>query len=140
MSDNEIDVTVNVANTGARTGVDVVQAYVKDPAKLDEPPEQLKSFLRVSLDPGVSQTVTLSIPLSSLNVYVDGGMRTLAGTYGVSIGQSSANLPLTVQVKIPSALTDSLNASNRSDAGSGGSAIEKDAISLPGWGQSALAR
>jgi beta-glucosidase len=105
-----INVTLNVSNIGDRTGVDVVQAYVKDPAKLDEPPEQLKSLLRVKLAPGASKTVALSIPISSLNVYVDGAMRTFAGTYAVSIGQSSANLPLTMQVKIPLAITDSLNA------------------------------
>jgi beta-glucosidase len=109
VSDDNIVVTLKVSNTGDRTGVDVLQAYVKDPAKLDEPPEQLKSFLRVDLRPGTSRTVTLSIPISSLNVYVDGAMRTIAGTYGVAIGQSSANLPLSVQVKIPSAITDSLN-------------------------------
>jgi beta-glucosidase len=109
--DDNIVVRLNVANTGERTGVDVVQAYVKDPAKLDEPPEQLKSFLRVDLQPGTSRTVKLSIPISSLNVYVDGAMRTIAGTYGVSLGQSSANLPLTVRVKIPSAITDSLDTS-----------------------------
>jgi beta-glucosidase len=109
VSDDNIVVTLKVSNTGDRTGVDVLQAYVKDPAKLDEPPEQLKSFLRVDLRPGTSRTVALSIPISSLNVYVDGAMRTIAGTYGVAIGQSSANLPLSVQVKIPSAITDSLN-------------------------------
>jgi beta-glucosidase len=109
VSDDDINVTLHVSNTGDRTGVDVVQAYVKDPAKLDEPPEQLKSFLRVDLEPGSSRAVTLSIPISSLAVYVGGGMRTLAGTYDISMGQSSANLPLTVHVKIPSAITDSLN-------------------------------
>jgi beta-glucosidase len=109
VSGDNIDVTLRVSNTGDRTGVDVVQAYVKDPAKLDEPPEQLKSFLRVDLRPGTARTVTLSLPISSLSVYVDAGMRTLAGTYEISMGQSSANLPLTVQVKIPSAITESLN-------------------------------
>jgi beta-glucosidase len=109
VSDDNVIVTLHVSNTGDRTGVDVVQAYVKDPAKLDEPPEQLKSFLRVNLEPGASRTVTLSMPISSLDVYVDGGMRTLAGTYDISMGQSSANLPLTVHVNIPSAITDSLN-------------------------------
>jgi beta-glucosidase len=109
LRNDNIVVTANVSNTGDRTGVDVIQAYVKDPAKLDEPPEQLKSMLRVHLEPGVSRTVTLSIPISSLNVYIDGSMRTFAGTYGVSIGQSSANLPLTMKVTIPSTLTASLN-------------------------------
>ncbi|HEY1762696.1 MAG TPA: glycoside hydrolase family 3 C-terminal domain-containing protein [Acidimicrobiales bacterium] len=109
VSGDNIALTLNVSNTGTRSGVDVLQTYVKDPAKLDEPPEQLKAFVRVNVEPGASRTVALSIPISSLSVYVDGGMRTLAGTYGVSIGQSSANLPLTVQVKITSATADSLN-------------------------------
>ncbi|MGA7834488.1 MAG: glycoside hydrolase family 3 C-terminal domain-containing protein, partial [Acidimicrobiales bacterium] len=33
---------VDVTNSGSRTGVDVVQAYVKYPRAADEPPEQLK--------------------------------------------------------------------------------------------------
>jgi beta-glucosidase len=109
VSNDNVIVMLHVSNTGDRAGVDVVQAYVKDPAKLDEPPEQLKSFLRVNLEPGASRTVRLSIPISSLAVYVDGDMRTLAGTYDISMGQSSANLPLTVHVTIPSAITESLN-------------------------------
>lgn len=112
ISDDNVVVRLRVLNTGDRTGVDVVQAYVRDPAKLDEPPEQLKSFLRVKLEPGTSRTVTLTLPISSLSVYVDGGMRTIAGTYDISMGQSSANLPLDVRVKIPSTLTVSLNTSD----------------------------
>ncbi len=139
LGDDNINVKVNVSNTGARAGVDVIQAYVKDPSKLDEPPEQLKSFLRVNLAPGATRTVTLSIPLSSLNVYVDGAMRTLAGTYGVSIGQSSANLPLTVHVDVPSSLTVGLNTANSSGAPTSDGITEKDALTLPGWSSSAFA-
>jgi hypothetical protein len=123
LSNDKIVVTANVTNTGDRTGIDVVQAYVKDPARLDEPPEQLRSVLRVNLEPGASRMVSLSIPISSLNVYVDGALRTLAGTYGVSLGPSSANLPLTVQVKIPSALTESLNTSTSSGGASTDGAV-----------------
>lgn len=108
VSGGNIVVNANVSNTGDQTGVDVVQAYVKDPAKADEPPEQLRAFLRVDLPHGASRTVTLTIPISSLAVYLNGGFHTLAGTYDVSIGQSSANLPLTVKVDISSTLASGL--------------------------------
>jgi beta-glucosidase len=104
VSGGNIDVNLDVSNTGDRTGVDVVQAYVKDPAKAGEPPEQLKAFLRVNIPPATTRNVSLTIPISSLAVFLNGGFHTLTGTYGVSIGSSSANLPLTVNVDVSSSL------------------------------------
>lgn len=100
--DGNILLNVDVSNTGARAGVDVVQAYVKYPSAADEPPEQLKGFVRVELEPHSTRSVSLSIPISTLDVFLDGTFRTLAGTYDVSLGQSSANLPITLRAKVPS--------------------------------------
>jgi hypothetical protein len=66
-------------------------------------------------------------------------MRAMAGTYEVSIGQSSANLPINVQVKVPSTLTEGLNAEGQSAATTSASVAEKDAIMLPECTQSAFA-
>jgi beta-glucosidase len=108
VNEGNIAVNLDVTNTGDRTGVDVVQAYVKDPAKAGEPPEQLKAFLRVNVAPATTRNVSMTIPISSLAVYLDGGFHTLTGTYDVSIGSSSADLPLTVDVGVSSSLAKGL--------------------------------
>ena len=59
----EGEVTVNVTNTGKRTGSDVVQLYVSPPAsKFMRAAKQLAGVAKVSLSPGESRTV--SIPLT----------------------------------------------------------------------------
>jgi beta-glucosidase len=92
---------VRVSNTGPRAGVAVPQAYLTFPSAAGEPPAQLKAFTTVSLAAGTSSVVTLTIPTSALRVYLDGGWTTLPGTYLLSVGQSSANLPLTVSLTAP---------------------------------------
>ncbi|MGA7834489.1 MAG: fibronectin type III-like domain-contianing protein, partial [Acidimicrobiales bacterium] len=99
---------VDVTNTGSRAGVDVVQAYVKYPRATDEPPEQLKGFLRVKLAPHATRSVSLSLPMSSLDVFLNGSFRTIAGTYDVSLGQSSANLPITLPAQVPAMIATGL--------------------------------
>ncbi len=109
VNQGNIAVNLDVSNTGSRTGVDVVQAYVKYPAKAGEPPEQLKAFLRVNVPPATTRNVSMTIPISSLAVYLNGGFHTLTGTYDVSIGSSSADLPLTVDVDVSSSLAKGLD-------------------------------
>ncbi len=47
----DVQVTATVTNTGHRSGTDVAQLYVTDPASAGEPPRQLKGFARVTCDP-----------------------------------------------------------------------------------------
>ena len=50
VSDDAVTVTVNVTNTGARDGKEVVQLYVSDPVStVLTPVRQLKAFDKVSL-------------------------------------------------------------------------------------------
>jgi beta-glucosidase len=90
-------VTATVTNTGSRAGADVAQLYVTDPASAGEPPRQLEGFARVNLQPGASQTVTFSLAQRNLQHWDTGsnGWATSTGDYGVSVGDSDANLPLT---------------------------------------------
>ncbi len=63
----EITVSVDVKNTGARTGDEVVQLYVKHlKSKVERPEEELKGFKRITLNPGETQTVNIKLPASSL--------------------------------------------------------------------------
>jgi len=62
-TDGTIAATVEVANTGPRTGTDVVQLYVHDPvASVTRPVAQLVAFGRVELEPGARAQVTFQVP------------------------------------------------------------------------------
>lgn len=57
-----VTVTVEVTNTGARAGDEVVLAYVHDlVGSVTTPVKELKSFQRISLQPGEKKTVELII-------------------------------------------------------------------------------
>jgi beta-glucosidase len=96
-----VRVELKVSNAGARAGADIVEAYVRYPASAGEPPEQLRSFTRVELVPGASRVVTLTIPASAFQVFRDGRYTTLAGRYGIDLGQSSSSLSLHLSMQLP---------------------------------------
>ena len=81
-----LEATVNVRNTGAVAGDEVVEAYVKTPQK-DGPVHALAAFQRVRLEPGESRDVTLTLDPRSISSVDDKGDRAvLAGRYELSLG------------------------------------------------------
>ena len=53
---------MTVTNTGAMRGGEVVQVYVRDvEATVSRPPEELKAFTKVFLDPGASKEISLAL-------------------------------------------------------------------------------
>ncbi|HEY4017036.1 MAG TPA: glycoside hydrolase family 3 C-terminal domain-containing protein [Pseudonocardiaceae bacterium] len=84
-------VTATVTNTGSRAGTDVAQLYVGDPATTGEPPEQLKGFQRVTLQPGGSATVSFPVSLHDLAYWntSSNGWTTATGSYQIMVGDSS---------------------------------------------------
>jgi beta-glucosidase len=64
--------TAKVTNTGTTAGTEVVEAYVSDPASTGEPPEQLKAFRRIALQPGQSGTVHFRLDSSAFNYFKNG--------------------------------------------------------------------
>lgn len=93
-------VTFTLTNTGKRAGADVAQVYVGDPATTGEPPRQLKGFSKVTLAPGESRHLKISLPAVSF-AYWDAGLHTWkvdAGNYQIYVGDSSADLPLRTRV------------------------------------------
>ena len=97
-------VTATVTNTGARSGADVAQLYVDDPPASGQPPLQLEGFQRVSLAAGASTTVTFSLTQRSLQYWSSSsnGWATSTGNYGIDVGDSSANLPLSGTLSVSS--------------------------------------
>lgn len=103
-SDDIIEVSVNVKNTGATAGKQVVQVYVAAPKGNQNKPEQeLKGFAKTRLlKPGESQLLTICIPKINLASFyvkksawiVDGG------TYVFRIGDNSRNILCEGKIKI----------------------------------------
>ena len=66
----KITASVNVTNTGAVEGTEVVQFYIRDMVgSIARPVQELKGFERISLKPGESRTVTFTIDAELLKFY-----------------------------------------------------------------------
>ena len=98
-----VDALVDVTNKGRRAGDAVVELYVHDPhPQIDKAPRELKAFSRVSLAPGETKTVTLTLSPRAL-AYCDvpgRQWRADAGSYEIEAGDSSRNLPLKTMLKL----------------------------------------
>ncbi|MGH9448124.1 MAG: fibronectin type III-like domain-contianing protein, partial [Terriglobia bacterium] len=79
-----------------RAGAEVVQAYIKQPAKNGEPPRQLCAFTRVFLNAGQTKPVVVVLNPRSFSIYDTTARKWIspAGTYEILVGDSSRNLPL----------------------------------------------
>jgi beta-glucosidase len=97
-------VTATVTNTGSRSGADVAQLYVADPAASGQPPLQLEGFQRVNLAAGASTTATFTLTQQNLQYWnsSSSAWATSTGNYGIEVGDSSANLPLTGTLAVAS--------------------------------------
>jgi beta-glucosidase len=93
---------VTVTNGGRRTGAEVVQLYAGSPASAKEPPRRLEAYAKVSLAPGQSRRVTLTLAVSSLASWdnPDTGWVLHRGTYRIYLGDSSHSLPLHADVRL----------------------------------------
>jgi beta-glucosidase len=65
-----LQVGLEVTNTGAFAGEEVVQLYASAiGSKVERAPKELKAFARVTLQPGETKTVQFSLPISRLAYY-----------------------------------------------------------------------
>ncbi len=95
--DGAVDVSVDVTNTGARAGDEVVQLYVRYPeSKVERPLKQLRGFQRITLAPGETKAVTLRLAAADL-AYWDvarQGWTVEPGRVELTVGPSSADADL----------------------------------------------
>jgi beta-glucosidase len=111
-ADGNATVTATMKNTGTVAGADVAQMYVGDPAASQDPPNQLKGFDRVQLNPGQSATVTFPLnihDLASWNATAN-AWEAQSGTYSIKVGDASNNLVLTGSTSLAQTLTGQIAA------------------------------
>ena len=97
------DVTVTVANTGPVAGAEVVQVYVRDvEASVARPVRELKGFAKVSLEPGKSRQVTITLDQRAFSFWSEllSTWVVEAGEFAVEVGRHSRDLPLARSVTI----------------------------------------
>jgi beta-glucosidase len=95
-------VSVDVSNTGARAGAEVVQLYLAAPAEAGEPPKQLKAFAKVTLAPNQTQHLTLTLDRRAFSIWKksQNAWAMVPGRYELLVGTSAQDLPLHMSVLV----------------------------------------
>jgi len=90
------EIRIDVTNTGARAGDEVVQMYIRDKvSSVTRPVKELKGFERVTLAPGETKTVSLEIAPEHLAFYnIDMEHVVEPGEFEIMIGNSSRDQDL----------------------------------------------
>ena len=88
-------VTFTVTNIGSRPGTEIAEVYAGLPAAAEEPPKRLVGWTRLTLQPGESREVSVSIDPKYLSIYDEQqGWKLVSGQYTLMVGGSSEDLPL----------------------------------------------
>jgi len=95
-------VSFTVTNTGSRAGTEIAQVYATLPSSAGEPFKRLIGWEKVSLAPGESKAVSLTVEPKYLSIFnVDKETWELTpGEYRVQVGGSSGSTPLNQAVTI----------------------------------------
>jgi len=102
-ANGQVTVSVDITNTGSRAGDEVVQMYVAHPnSHVTRPLQELKGFQRVTLQPGETKTVPLTLTAQSLAYFdeTSGHFVVEPEAVTVRIGSSSANIMLETPLTI----------------------------------------
>ena len=97
-----VDITLTVTNTGDVPGDEVVQLYIRDEyASVPRPMKELKGYVRLTLEPRQSKTVTFHLPVDQLAFYdADVNLVLEPGRIFVMLGSSSGDIRLRGEFEI----------------------------------------
>lgn len=102
-SGSTVSVSFDVTNTGAVAGAEVAQLYVSDPsAHVDRPERELKGFEKVSLAPGETRHVTLTLDARAFSYWSEAAHKWTIdpGKFVLRAGDSSENTPLDAEIEL----------------------------------------
>ena len=100
---SEMEVTVEVKNSGSTAGAEVVQLYVSDPsAKAQRPERELKGFEKVYLAAGESKHVTFALDARAFSYWDEAAHKWTIdpGKFQIHVGNSSENTPLHAELTL----------------------------------------
>ncbi len=92
--DEAAEVSVQVRNTGRRTGSEVIQVYIGHlPTKVDTPARMLAGFAKVTLEPGERRDVAVTVTRRALSYWDEsqGTWVTPIGKVPVYVGRSATD-------------------------------------------------
>ena len=101
-TEDTVQVSFTLANTGTCAGTEVVQVYVRDlVGSITRPVKELKHFERVTLEPGESRTMKVGIPVADLAfVGLDGVKKVEPGEFQLWVaGDSASGKPVSFEVR-----------------------------------------
>lgn len=97
LPEETLTLSLTLVNTGAVAGAEVVQLYVadQDPGD-DRPPQSLKGFKKLRLEPGEARSISLELPIAELNIFCpkSNTWQTKPGAYTARLGSSSRDIRL----------------------------------------------
>jgi beta-glucosidase len=102
-SDGSAAIDLKVTNTGKRAGDEIVELYVAPPqGTVPRPPRELKGFARVSLAPGETKPVTMTLEPRSFAFWADHdkNWKVEAGTFEILVGASSRDIRLRRKIEV----------------------------------------
>jgi beta-glucosidase len=101
--DGSVEVSVTLANTGARAGGEVVQLYVRAlTARYEAPRLRLVDFRKIRLAPGESQELTFRLPAQRLAHWdvATGAFTVDPGAYEILVARSAGHTVLTAPLTV----------------------------------------
>jgi beta-glucosidase-like glycosyl hydrolase len=108
-ADSFVSVEADVSNIGSRSGSEIVQLYLSHPAGSGEPPKTLRGFRRVMLEAGQTVRVRFDLGARDLATWDASPLahrwKAAPGIYGVRVGTSSRDLPLSGTFRLTNTLT-----------------------------------
>lgn len=94
--EGEFHISLDVTNTGGRSGAEVVQLYINDViGSVTRPVKELKGFEKVILNPGEKKSVSFTLTPDQLS-FIDQNLNRIVepGTFAVMVGSSSNDIRL----------------------------------------------
>jgi beta-glucosidase len=97
---DDVVATIAVTNTGSVAGKEVVQLYVSDvEASVPRPPRELKAFEKVTLEPGETKDVRLTLERRAFQFWND-GWTLEPGEFELMCGSSSRDIRATARLSL----------------------------------------
>jgi beta-glucosidase len=102
-SSESATISIDITNTGDRTGDEVVQIYVRDEyASVVRPDRELKGFQRITLHPGEKRTLTFNLDKDALAFYDENTDKWIVepGEFTILAGSSSSDIRISKQLTL----------------------------------------